>query len=61
MTPEQNEIYLEGYVAGTAGLSDDQNPHSGIDAEFWSDGHEDGSEDLSQVVFKNRRIQPRSA
>lgn len=45
----ENEIYQEGYQAVLDEQSDDRNPYSGMDAEFWSDGHEDAIEDLRQA------------
>lgn len=43
----ENEFYREGYDHAMSG-GDDNNPYSGMSAEYWSDGYEDGIEDSSQ-------------
>jgi len=44
MTPEQQAIYDEGKSAAFEG--ENSCPYSGLDAEFWYDGWEDGNEDM---------------
>ncbi len=45
MNEEQEAVYQEGYGAFLEGVKDYNNPYSGLDAEFWSDGWEDACED----------------
>lgn len=42
---ELQEIYDEGYKSALLGESENSNPFDGIEAEYWSDGFEDGKED----------------
>ncbi|EIE1260403.1 TPA: hypothetical protein ACF5BV_003913 [Vibrio parahaemolyticus] len=53
MTPEQKEIYEEGYSAFLNSEQDTSNPYSGLDAEYWSDGYEDAQEDLKNKEGKS--------
>lgn len=48
MNDEQQEIYDEGYSAFYNDKEESDNPYTGIDAEYWSDGWEDASDDESQ-------------
>lgn len=48
MTEEQQAIYYEGRFAFELGCSEDSNPYTGLDAEYWSDGYEDALEDDAQ-------------
>lgn len=42
---ESQEIYEEGYRAGSSGIEEYSNPYTELAAEFWSDGHADALED----------------
>lgn len=49
MAPDEGEaIYQEGYSAFHAGKNEFNNPYTGLEAEYWSDGWEDASEDAMQ-------------
>lgn len=43
---KERELYNEGYSAGSAGLGEESNPYTGLEAEYWSDGCTDAEEDL---------------
>jgi len=45
MNERNQEIYRDGYEAYDYGETECDNPHTGIDAEYWSDGWEDAKED----------------
>ncbi|MEW8525457.1 MAG: hypothetical protein AB2552_20645 [Candidatus Thiodiazotropha endolucinida] len=45
---DNDEIYQEGYRAHQMGESEDYNPYTGLDPEYWSDGWEDSAEDQAQ-------------
>lgn len=42
---DDDDFHQEGYRAFLAGLSEDENPYTGLAAEHWSDGWEDAQED----------------
>ena len=54
MNNEQQEIYDEGYRAYNSGSSELNNPYTGLDAEFYSDGYEDAKEDAEQAEKRSQ-------
>ncbi|MEZ9699743.1 hypothetical protein AB4455_10225 [Vibrio sp. 10N.261.46.E12] len=54
MNIEQQEIYDEGYRAYNSGISEHNNPYTGLEAEFYSDGYEDAKEDAEQAERRSR-------
>lgn len=49
MNKEQQELYDEGYSAFHNDKEESDNPYEGMDAEYWSDGWEDASDDEAQT------------
>lgn len=50
MTVEcDDNFWEEGFTAFFLGLSEDENPYTGLEAEHWSDGWEDAQEDALQA------------
>ena len=47
MNKEQQAIYDEGYMGYSPCDPEENNPYSGMDAEYWSDGYADAEDDCS--------------
>ncbi|ANS87805.1 hypothetical protein VSVS12_04105 [Vibrio scophthalmi] len=47
MDGEELAIYNEGYYAWQQDKKEEDNPYSGMDAEFWSDGWQDAEDDAN--------------
>ena len=46
MSKEKQEIYDEGYHAYCPQSACENNPYTGMDAEYWSDGYADAEDDF---------------